>query len=210
MPVELAGGLPIAYLPRMAPIGGPNTPVDGFGIVVKHLRDDADKGDRGAQRIADRRVAAGGVKSEQALGREPQAGDVLPSLRMVSDAGRDLDDVGAALRVEQIGAAELVGKGLAVIAIADHAIDLLRRGVLDPPDHLPAAATQLHSFAMCLPVAGRLAANVRRLRARHKRARAFGRKNHRIFRPPGQRTTLAAPHSLPMSVAKLHGLEDWP
>ena len=36
---------------------------------------------------------------------------------------RKLDDVAAALRIEQIGATELVGKGLAIVAIADDAID---------------------------------------------------------------------------------------
>ena len=33
MPVEPAGGLPIAYFPRMAPIGGPNTLIGASGIV---------------------------------------------------------------------------------------------------------------------------------------------------------------------------------
>ena len=32
MPVELAGGLPMAYFPKMAPIGGPNTPSTVLGL----------------------------------------------------------------------------------------------------------------------------------------------------------------------------------
>ena len=66
----------------------------------------------------------------------------------------NLDDVGAALRVEQIGAAKLVQEGLAVVAIADDAVDLLRRCVRHDADHLAAAAAYLHLFRHLSPPAG--------------------------------------------------------
>jgi hypothetical protein len=60
---------------------------------------------------------------------------------------RDLDYVGAALGVEQIGAAEPVRERLAVIAITDHAIDRSRRRVGDNSRNLPTTAAQLNLFA---------------------------------------------------------------
>ena len=150
------------------------------------------------------------MKSEQAFGRQPQSPDVLLSLQDGERRGRDLDDVGAALRVEQVGAAELVGKGLAVVAVADHAVDLLRRRVLDAADHLPAAAAQLHRLCHVSSPSPVLPVMFASFAAAHKPNRAFGRINHGKFPPVQGPATLAAPHSLPMSVAKMHGLEDWP
>jgi hypothetical protein len=87
------------------------------------------------------------VPSEQAFGCQPQSRDAVLSLHEGERCGRDLDNVGASLRIEQVAAAELMGKRLAVIAVADHAVDLPRRRVLDQSDNLPAAAAQLHLFA---------------------------------------------------------------
>jgi hypothetical protein len=38
-------------------------------------------------------------------------------------------------------------KSLAIVAVAHHAVDFLRRGILDPAYHLAAAAAHFHVFA---------------------------------------------------------------
>ena len=67
------------------------------------------------------------------LSVEPHARDALLPLHEGQRRGRDLHDIGAALGIEQVGAAELMRKCLAIIAVADHAIDRLRRSVGRPP-----------------------------------------------------------------------------
>ena len=62
----------------------------------------------------------------QSLRRQPQADDPVLSLREAERGGRDLNNIAAALFVEQVGAAKLVCKGLAVVAIAGDAINGLR------------------------------------------------------------------------------------
>jgi hypothetical protein len=49
--------------------------------------------------------------------------------------------------IEQIGATEPVQKGLAVVAIADHAIDRSRRSIGDYSAHLAATAAKFCIFA---------------------------------------------------------------
>lgn len=66
---------------------------------VKSLHDDADERNRWADGIADRRLAAARIPSEEALRREPQSRNVMLSLHECERGGRNLDDVGAALRV---------------------------------------------------------------------------------------------------------------
>src|SRR5262249_29460363 len=111
---------------------------------IERLGGETDEGNRGPQRVADRRIATGRVPAEQALWRQAHAGDAVLALDEGERGRRDLDDVGAALRIEQVGAAELVGKRLAVVAIADHAVDLLRRRIGDEAYDLAAAAAYLH------------------------------------------------------------------
>jgi hypothetical protein len=67
---------------------------------------------------------------------------MLP-LRETERGGRDLDDVGAALVIEEVGATELMCKGLAVVAVADDAVDGPRRRIGDDPPHFPAATPHL-------------------------------------------------------------------
>jgi len=66
---------------------------------VKSLHDDADERNRWADGVADRRLAAARIPSEEALRREPQSRNVMLSLHECERGGRNLDDVGAALRV---------------------------------------------------------------------------------------------------------------
>ena len=115
--------------------------------MVKTLRDDADKGNGRRQRVADGGVAAARVPPEQALRAQSQPDDPVLSLQESEGGRRKLDDVGAAVRIEQIGAAELVGKGLAIVAIADDVIRRPWRGVRDLRPDFTAAATQFHLIA---------------------------------------------------------------
>ena len=111
---------------------------------LEGLRRQADEGNRGTECVADRGAAAGRVPAEQAFRRQAHPGDAVLSPDEGKRGRRNLDDVAAPLRIEQVGAAELVGEGLAVVAITDYAIDLLRRGIGHEADDLPAAAAYLH------------------------------------------------------------------
>jgi hypothetical protein len=52
-------------------------------------------------------------------------------------------DISAAMGIEQIGAAEVVKKRLAIVAVTDHAVDRRRRDFRNAPEHLPTAALEL-------------------------------------------------------------------
>src|SRR5262249_15464283 len=106
------------------------------------LGDQADKGKGRTERIAQRCVAAARMPSIETLGRQSQRRDLVLASHECEACGRDLHDIGSAARVEQVGTAELMRKGLAVIAIADDAIDGFWRGVPHHRSHLAAATAQ--------------------------------------------------------------------
>ena len=104
--------------------------------------DNPDKGDRRAERVADRCLATFRVPPIEPPRAEPHASDAFASTMERQRRRRHLYDVGSAVRVEQISAAEVVDERLAVVAVADDAVHRLRRRVRHSPLNLPAAAAQ--------------------------------------------------------------------
>ena len=95
-------------------------------------------------------------------GVKPQSRNVMLSLHECERGGRNLDDVGAALRVEQIGTAELMRKRLAILTETDHAVGGNRRSVCNNPPYLTATETQFGRCAHLVSVQhGRVAAQNR-------------------------------------------------
>jgi hypothetical protein len=96
---------------------------------VECLHDDTDERNRRADRVAERRAAAARVPAVESLRREAQAGDPIGTAIETQRGGRDLHEVAAAVGIEQIGTLQVVERGLAVIAVADGAVDGVRAGV---------------------------------------------------------------------------------
>src|SRR5262249_15782736 len=111
--------------------------------VVERLRNDADEGNRRTDCVTYRRIAASRVPSEEAFGRQPQSGDAMLSLHKRNRGGCDLHEVGNTLDIEQVGATELMCKRLAIVAVADHAIDRPRRCIRESPANFPATAPKI-------------------------------------------------------------------
>ena len=121
---------------------------------IECLRNDPDERKRGAERVADRGMATGRVPPEQPLGRQAQSRNAVLPPGEGERGRRNLDDIGAALCIEQIGAPELVQKGLAVVAVADHAVDVLRRRIRHHALDLAAATAQLRLCCHMPPQVG--------------------------------------------------------
>src|SRR5262245_3436014 len=114
---------------------------------IKGLHEHADERKGRRARVAEGRVAAFRVPAIEPLGRQPQSFDLVLPLGEAQRSGRDLNAVAAAPVIEEIGAADLMRIGLAVIAIADHAIDRPGRRIGDDAANLPATATHLNLSA---------------------------------------------------------------
>jgi hypothetical protein len=142
IPIEPAGGSPIAYFPLMPPIGLPNTS-SGFCAPLSNAC--AMTPTKGIARLT---VLLTGVLQQLANHRKRPLGvSRSPAIRCcpctkVSEAG-DLYNVRTAMNIEQVGTTELMRKRLAIVAVADHAIDCPRRCVGNPPADFPATAPQL-------------------------------------------------------------------
>src|SRR5262249_31054639 len=78
---------------------------------------------------------------------ETQSRDVLLSSTESERRGGDLNDVGPAVGVEQIGAPQVMQKGLAVVTIAEDAVHRPRSGVGHASLDLSAATAQLGLLA---------------------------------------------------------------
>jgi len=114
---------------------------------IKGLHEHADKRKGRGARVAEGRVAAFCVSAIEPLGRQPQSFDLVLPLGEAQRGGRDLNTIAAAPVIEEIGAADLMRIGLAVIATADHAIDRPRRRIGDDAPYLAATATYLNLSA---------------------------------------------------------------
>ncbi|HEX8111179.1 MAG TPA: hypothetical protein VF516_25790 [Kofleriaceae bacterium] len=110
---------------------------------AERLGDHADERDPGPYGVAQRGLAAHRVPAVEALGGQAQPGDAIGAAHEAERRRRDLDDVTAAVRVEQVGAPEVVGIGLAVVAVADDAVHGVARGVLEAALDFTAAAMQI-------------------------------------------------------------------
>src|SRR5262249_26890889 len=110
--------------------------------LIENLCKQANKGNRRRERVANGRIAALSIPSVEPVGLEAQADNVVLALRERQRGGRDLNDVAASFRIEEIGSTELVRKGLAVAAITRHPIDRPRRRAGDDPSHLAATTAQ--------------------------------------------------------------------
>src|SRR3569832_1720318 len=119
--------------------------------LIERRDDDTDKRNRWGQRIADGRVAAVRIPAIKAFWRQPQSLDAILPFHEGKRGRSDLDDVRAAVGVEQVGAAEPVDECLAISAIADHANDLPRRGVRYDAAHFSTTATKLRPRAHLVP-----------------------------------------------------------
>jgi len=109
---------------------------------VKGLREHAHERNGRAQRVADRRVAAPRLPATEAVGFKPQPDDAIkPARKDVAGASCTMSLPPFALRGL---AAELVCKGLAVVASTDHTINRPRRRVGQDPPHLAATTTYLN------------------------------------------------------------------
>src|SRR5262249_13457161 len=117
--------------------------LQSVGGVVERLRDDPDKGNRRADGVACRRIAAARIPSKEAFGRQPQSHDAMLAFLKRERGGCDLHDVGTTLDIEQVGTTELMRKRLAIVAVADHAIDCPRRYLREPSADFSATAAQL-------------------------------------------------------------------
>ena len=109
------------------------------------------KGIGGRERVADRRVAAVRIPAIEPVGLQPQPDDAMLSLREGQRGGRHLDDIAAALRIEEIGASELMRKRLTVVAVADDAIDGARRKVRRRCPAPPRNGSAVRSVRPCGP-----------------------------------------------------------
>jgi hypothetical protein len=111
-----------------------------LGPVIECLRDDPDERNRRTERVAHRGIAAARIPSKEAIGRKSQSHDTVLSLHKLERSGRDLDDVGTAAGIKQVGTAKLMRIRLAIVAVANNAIHCSRRWVRDRSADLPAAA----------------------------------------------------------------------
>src|SRR5215831_11208917 len=109
---------------------------------AERLRDDTHERNRRPERVAERRLAARRVPAIEALRCEANPGDAISADHEAERGRRDLDDIAAAVRIEQVRAAEVVRIGLAIVAVADDAVGGIARGVLDVAGDVAAAATK--------------------------------------------------------------------
>src|SRR5262249_51517827 len=91
-------------------------------VAPERLRRKAHKRDRRADHVAERRPAAARIPSVEALWRQAQPDDALLAADELQGCRGDLNDVGAAVGIEEVGAPEVVEERLAIVAIADDAI----------------------------------------------------------------------------------------
>lgn len=77
----------------------------------------------------------------EALRREAQTDDAVAAAVEGERRGGDLNDVRAAVGVEEIGAAELMKERLAVVAVAEEPIHGARGRVRDTSVNLPTATS---------------------------------------------------------------------
>jgi hypothetical protein len=80
------------------------------------------------------------------LWRQAHTGNAALALRERQCHRRHLDDVAAAMGIEQIGTAEVMGECLAVVAITNRAIDRARRHVGDHAADLSTAALKCRAI----------------------------------------------------------------
>jgi peroxiredoxin (alkyl hydroperoxide reductase subunit C) len=113
------------------------------GRAPEELVRDAHERDRRCQRVAERRFAAARVPAVEPLRAETDTRDLLGSALEDQGRGRDLDDLGSAVLVEEIGAAEVMKERLAVVAVADDAVHLVGHGVAQAPPNLSATTREL-------------------------------------------------------------------
>ena len=106
------------------------------------LDDDPNKGDCRTERVAERCIAAPRVPPIETFWREPEARYVL--LSGLEGEGRwcDLHNVRSAVLIEKIGAAQTMGERLAIVAVADDAVDRLPGCVGHRAFNLAAVALQ--------------------------------------------------------------------
>ena len=116
------------------------------GGVAEQLRNDPDERDRRFRRVAERRLAAARVPAVDALRREAHSDDALRSAIEGDRRGRYLNDVRTAVGVEEIGATEVVTERLAVVAVADDAVDRAGRHATQAPLNLPTPTRESTSW----------------------------------------------------------------
>jgi hypothetical protein len=116
-----------------------------LGAAFERLRDDANERNCRFPGVAKGRVATCRIPPKETFWRKPQPSYAVLSLRKRERRGCELNDVGAPMRIEQIGTMELVRECLAVIAIADDPIHSARRWIFDDSRDLSAATAQFGS-----------------------------------------------------------------
>ena len=123
---------------------------------LERLRDDSYEGDGGAESIAERRFATARVPPVKAFGREAKPDDALDASIERERCGATCTTSVPAVRVQEIGATDVVEIRLAVIAITDGAAHGLGRCVRDVPADLPQrnAAPRFDSWKLP-PIDGR-------------------------------------------------------
>jgi hypothetical protein len=109
-------------------------------VFIECLRHDANEGNRWTECVAYRGVTAGRIPSKKSIGGKPQSNNPMLSLHKLKRRGRNLDDVGTATGIKQVGTPELMRKCLAIVAVADHAIHSPGRRIRDRPADFSATA----------------------------------------------------------------------
>ena len=111
-------------------------------LACELLRDDPDKRDCRTDRVTKWCPAAARVPSIKALWRETQPDNAFLTMNKREGCWRDLDNVGAAMGIEEVGAAKVVKEGLAIVAVTHDAVHCVRRDVCDHTANLSTTTLQ--------------------------------------------------------------------